>query len=180
MTKKTQAVNARAQSKAQSADVVLRKAHTQYEAGRLRSAFRLMLSAAKLGDPYGMHGLGYFYDTGVGVKPNRDLAMYWYKRARRRGVPGAANNIGTIYRDEGRPRDALRWFQRAYAAGDIGANLEIARLYLGILATPEAAFPHLERILAAKPGIEVTRHTREQAALLFKELKRSTIGGSHR
>ena len=66
-----------------------RRAHNQWEAGKLRSAFRLMLSAAKLGDPAAMSNLGYFYDRGIGVKKNRAAAMSWYRKACERGNPGA-------------------------------------------------------------------------------------------
>src|SRR5580692_7510398 len=67
------------------------RAHTQWDAGNRRSAFRLMLAAAKSGGDMGaMLNLGYFYDVGIGVKRNRAAAMYWYQRAYRRGFASAA------------------------------------------------------------------------------------------
>ena len=71
-----------------------------WEAGRLRSAFRLMHAAAKLGAYAATHNLGYMYDVGIGVKKNRNSAMYWYRKSLRKGFAGSANSIGTIYRDE--------------------------------------------------------------------------------
>jgi hypothetical protein len=56
-------------------DVLFAKASEQWDRGKLRSAFHLFLSAAKRGDPSAQHDLGYFYDVGVGVKPNRGLAQ---------------------------------------------------------------------------------------------------------
>ena len=38
------------------------RAHRQWDSGNLRSAFRLMLSAAKLGDTAAMSNLGHFYE----------------------------------------------------------------------------------------------------------------------
>ena len=59
--------------------------------------------------------------------------MYWYRRAVRQGQAAAANNIGTIYRDEGRLRLAIRWFAKAADLGDGDALLEMAKLYAGPL-----------------------------------------------
>ena len=63
---------------------MLVRAHEQWESGKHRSAFRLVLSAAQLGDPGAMMGLGYYYDMGIGVKKNRAAAIKWYKKADRR------------------------------------------------------------------------------------------------
>jgi uncharacterized protein len=149
------------------------RAHENWNTGQLRSAFQLMLSAAKLGDSGAMVNTGYFYDLGIGVKKNRDSAMAWYKRAYRCGNAGGATNVGTIYRDEHKTRRSILWFQKAHAAGDIDANLEIARLYLDQIEDPDRAVPYLERVLAAKPGSEVTRNSREEARLLLKGLKKA-------
>jgi len=102
---------------------LLLRAHKQWNDGKPRSAFRLILAAAKLGDPYGQQNLGYFYDVGIGVKPNRAAAMHWYMRAYRQGDCCSANNIGTIYRDEGDSTRALEWFERAVDLGDSGSGV---------------------------------------------------------
>lgn len=49
----------------------------QWERGKLQSAFRLFLAAAKAGDEGAQINLGYFYDVGIGVKRNRGAALYW-------------------------------------------------------------------------------------------------------
>jgi TPR repeat protein len=69
------------------------------------------------------------------VKPNRALALYalalyWYRRAYRRGYRSAANNVGIVYRNEGKPRQALSWFKRAVALKDADANVEIAKIHI--------------------------------------------------
>src|ERR1035441_8006286 len=67
-------------------------------------------------------------------KDNKQAALYWYKRAYRRGEGTAAHNIGTVWRDDGNFPRALYWFERALQlnGGDDGeANFEIAKLYLG-------------------------------------------------
>ena len=57
--------------------------------------------------------------------------MHWPgTRAYRQGDASAANNIGTIWRDRRRPKQALLWFRRAVKLGNVSSNLEIAKIYL--------------------------------------------------
>lgn len=151
------------------ADSLLRRAYEQSELGKQRSAFRLYLAAAKLGDSYGQQALGYCYDVGVGVKPNRSAAMRWYLLAFRKGNTSAANNIGTIYRDEGDLKRALKWFERAIALGEIDANLEIAKIYLREKDRTAEALPYLRKILKGKPGMTVTIDYFKKAQRLLKK-----------
>ncbi len=64
---------------------------------------------------------------GIGVKPNRERALYLYRRAYRSGLGGAASNIGCLFRDEKNSKPALAWFKRA---NDGDADLAIAKMYL--------------------------------------------------
>ncbi len=153
------------------ADALFAKASEQWERGKLRSAFRLFLSAAKRGDPSAQHNLGYFYDVGIGVKPNRVAALYWYKRAFRRGYRAAASNIGMIFRDEEKPKQALSWFQRAIRLGDADANLEVAKIYLQEEADVARAIVYLKRTAEAQP-CDVTEGSKIEAQRLIKRLVR--------
>jgi TPR repeat protein len=103
------------------------RADQEEERGNLRSAFRLMLSAARLGDTGAQVNVGNYYDDAKGVQRNRSAALYWYKRAYRRGDSGAANNIGVLWRKEKQFKRALGWFVRAVKLGDDEANLEIGK-----------------------------------------------------
>ena len=151
-------------------DRLFAKASEQWDRGKLRSAFRLFLSCAKRGDPGAQHNIGYFYDVGVGVRPNRTAAVYWYKRAFRRGYRTAASNIGTIFRDEGRTEQALSWFKRAIKLGDADANLEIAKI-LRKQGLAEKAVAYLKRIETAKSS-DVTQASRQEAKRLLTQLVR--------
>jgi len=153
----------------QKADALFLRAHYQSEAGKHRSAFRLLLSAAKLGESYAQMSLGYVYDLGIGVKRNRAAAMRWYMRAYRQGNMSAANNIGTIHRDEGDSKRALRWFERAVALGDVDASFEIARMFLREKDKISKALPFLRRVMKGRPGLTVTIHSYEQAQRLLKK-----------
>lgn len=145
-----------------------------WDQGRLREAFRLFLAAAKAGDSGAQLNVGHFYDMGHGVKRSRDQAMYWYRRALRRGEAAAANSIGTLYRDEGRLRLAIRWFEKAVSLGDDGALLNMARLYLGPLKDVPRARRLLSRVLFSK---RVSVDSQEQAERLLRELKQRQRDG---
>ena len=132
------------------------RAEREDDRGRFISAFRLYQKAAKAGSLDVHVNLGYCYDIGRGVQRNRKRAMYWYKRAYRRGDYSAASNIGTIYRDEGRTARALYWFRRAVALGLEDANLEIAKLYLKQGASKPAA-AYLKKVLRAHNVCEASQ-----------------------
>jgi len=115
------------------------------------------------------------YDTGVGIKRNRQTALYWYKRAYRRGCAAAAHNIGTVWRDDRNFKRALYWFGRALDlnGGDDGeASFEIAKLYLsGKPNLPKAIF-HLKRAIRSK---NVTEDCVEQAKRILKHTTRKGV-----
>lgn len=94
--------------------------------------------------------------------------MYWYRRAARRGDAAAASNAGCIYRDEGRIKLALRWFEKAVALDLDDAMLEIAKLCLGPLGDAKRAKRLLAKVLSSK---EVAVATQEEAVRLRKEFQ---------
>lgn len=157
-------------TRAVEAEKLFGRAETARDKGRLRSAFRLMQTAARLGSSSAMCNLGYFYDCGIGTSKNRDLAMYWYKRSYRKGVAAGANNIGTIYRDEHKSKLAIGWFEKASEPWDRDPNFEIAKLYVNQLDDSEAAIPHLNLVARAKPGVSVDEDSWKEARLLLKKL----------
>ena len=143
------------------------------ESGDHKAAFRLMLKAAKLGELGAQTNVGYMYDTGSGVRHNQASALKWYKRAYRRGEVCAANNIGTIWRDEKNFKKALYWFRRVIALrkGDDGdAELEIGKLYLRNNNIRLATY-HLKRVLKSR---NVTEAGQEEAEKCLSQISRST------
>lgn len=137
--------------------------------GRLRTAFRLFLAAAKAGDLGSQVNVGYCYNTGSGVRRDPVEALYWYRRAYRRGDASAANNIGIIWRDEGRWQRALRWFRRAVDLGDEDANLEIAKYYIRIVHHDARALPYLKRVCKSD---WVSEASAEEARRLLKKFQK--------
>lgn len=138
--------------------------------GEWRSAFRLFRAAAKAGDLGSQLNVGYCYDTGKGVRQNVAKALYWYRRAYRRGDSCAATNIGTIWRDRQKPERALYWFRRAVQMGDAGANLEIAKLFLTTGKNHQEAVRHLELVCQSDQESEACE---EEAQRLLKLTQRA-------
>jgi TPR repeat protein len=123
----------------------------------------------KAGDSSCQLNLGYCYDVGVGVKRNRQKALYWYLRAHRRGESCAASNIGTVWHDEGQLERALAWFHRAVKLGDGDANLEIALIYLRDDTKKRHAISYLAKTCKAK---HVTEQSVKEASRLVKAIRR--------
>ncbi|MBI1740725.1 MAG: sel1 repeat family protein [Acidobacteriales bacterium] len=143
-------------------------ADKEWERGRVGLAFRLMLAAAKMGESGAQVNVGKMYDDAIGTKRNKEAALYWYRRAYRRGESTAAHNIGTVWRDDGNFRRALYWFERAIQmnGGDDGeASLEIAKLYLGEDQDPGKAAFFLRGVCKSK---NVTQAAVEEARRLLQ------------
>jgi len=145
------------------------RAAAQEEKGKLRSAFRLYLAAAKAGDSGCQVNLGNFYDDAIGVRRNRSAALHWYKLAYRRGESIAASNIGVMLRKEGHVKRALAWFEKAVELGDEEAHLENAKHYLRDENNPVQALPHLKKVCQSNC---VTEAGREEGTKLLKLAKR--------
>ena len=160
---------------APAVDTPFSEASRLLERGKIQEAFRLFFEAAKTGDSRAQLNVGYLYDTGQGVSRSRTQALQWYRKAVKQGEAAAANNIGTIYRDEGRLRLAVRWFEKAAAMGDGDALLEVAKLYAGPLEEPARARKLLLRVRSSKRAAAESRdeaerllHTLEQRERLSK------------
>jgi TPR repeat protein len=133
-----------------------------------------MLAAAKMRESGAQVNVGYMYDSAVGTRRNKQAALYWYKRAYRRGESTAAHNIGTVWRDDGNFPRALHWFERALQmnGGDDGeANFEIAKLYLEKGQDPRKAAFFLKKVCRSK---NVTQDCLEQAQRLLKRTSTSS------
>jgi TPR repeat protein len=138
------------------------------DAGHHREAFRLFQEAARAGHQASWLNVGYCFDVGLGVRRSRERALFWYRKAAKAGDGAAANSIGTVYRDEGRPRLAARWFLKAVSLDEADALLDLAKLYLGPLNDPAKARSALARVARAR---NVTENTREQAEALLSQMR---------
>lgn len=146
-----------------------RRASQLAGAGRHGEAFKLFRRLAMQDNAFGLFSVGYCYDVGEGVKRSPDRALLWYRRAFAKHpdwIP--AHNIGTIYRDLGRPRLALRWFQKSIELGGEDSRFEIAKLYLGPLEDRLAARKTLEGLLRRPIYLDFPETIEDARALLEK------------
>jgi len=157
-------------AEANSANLLYQRGDEAWQGGQLRPAFRFFLAAAKSGMVAAFSTVGNFYDHAIGVKANRDAALYWYRLAYRNGARSVANNIGCILRDRKRLRQAIKWFRRAVRQNDGDANLNIAKIYLG-----RGDFSRAERYLqTTAESAWATEASKEEANLLLRELRTRT------
>jgi TPR repeat protein len=150
------------------ADRLFVRADRHADRGEMKSAFRLMLASVKLGNTGAQINVGNYYADGKGVRRSRSKALYWYKRAYRRGDSCAAHNIGILWRDEGKLQRALYWFFRAVSLGDDGSNLDIGKHFLHNEKSPRRAIPYLTRVLRSDWVCEADS---EVAAELLRKAK---------
>ncbi len=154
-------------SRKSEVDALFFRADKEWNRGKLRSAFRLFLLAAKGGDKASQVNVGNFYSDGTGIRRNIPKALYWYRRAYRRGDASAANNIGIVWRDAGNQQRALSWFLRAVKLGNDGSNLEIAKYYLRNANDPTSAISYLEKVCqsdhASEGEVEKAKRALKQA-----------------
>ena len=154
-------------------DQAERAAHTTWERGDLKQAFKQYLAIAKLGCDGAWINVGYFYDVGIGVKRNRKQALYWYRRAYRSGHSAAASNIATLYRDEGRSRLEVIWYKKSAALGDADAAVEVAKHYLsgtGVRKHRGHALAYLNRAIAT-PSPYITKASLNEARRILRKLQ---------
>jgi TPR repeat protein len=118
-----------------------------------------------------MLDLGYFYDEGVGTRQDKIKAMFWYKRAYRRGSSAAASNIAILYRERNQARQVFHWFRRAAALGDGDAQVDLAKLFLDGKGVRRSALKAKAALLAALASDLITEAAREEAAVLLSEIE---------
>lgn len=142
--------------------------------GEMRSAFRNFLAAAEAGMAPAFRVVGQFYHYGEGVKADESAAISWYRRASANGDESAANNIGCIWRDRGKPGSALRWFKRAVELGDADANLEVAKVYV-LKGDLSKARRYLDKTIRSQWA---TEQSKQSARRLLRESHRPDPPGT--
>ena len=149
------------------------RADAMWDRGQLRNAFRLFLAAARAGDKASQLNVGYFYDKGIGVSRNDSTALYWYRRAYKRGDASAANNIAIIWRVRGNAKRSLFWFDRAVSLGNDDSNIEIAKHYLDEKNAPARAISFLKSVIKSHRVAESTLGEAKRLLTLAKSKLRT-------
>jgi TPR repeat protein len=92
-------------------------------------AFRLNYIAAQEGMHDAVLAMGWFYLNGVGVMPDEQTAIHWYRKSARHGEPMAMYSRGEIAYLGGDYAEALVWFKRAAENGHQRSNLWMGKMY---------------------------------------------------
>jgi TPR repeat protein len=153
-----------------SSDDLFLEADKQWDAGNLKDAFRLFSIAAERGNAAARVNLGYFFNMGIGTSRNESKAIFWYKKAARKGDVCAYTNIGTIYRDYNNFERARFWFLKAIENGDGDAALELGKLYLLSQKPRRLVFAEKYFYLTLQAK-NVTQMSKEEAERLLRKIK---------
>lgn len=104
------------------------EADDAYNSGNMELAFQLFSRAAEDGDASAMSRLAMMYGDGEGVAYDFDKSVYWDLQAIEAGCISSMSNLAITYRNHGDAREARKWFEKAWEAGDVDAALDLAKL----------------------------------------------------
>ncbi|MFT3734197.1 MAG: tetratricopeptide repeat protein [Rhodocyclaceae bacterium] len=145
------------------------QAHDAWDSNQAARAFQLFSQAANAGQENSMLNLGYFYDEGLGTRQDKDKAMYWYKRAYRKGSAAAASNIAILYRERSNLRLMFQWFKKSAELGDGDSAVELAKLYLEGTGVRRSKADAVRWLAAATSALFISEAGREEALMLLLE-----------
>ena len=92
-------------------------------------AFALNQRAAEQGMHDAVLAMGWFYLNGVGVEPDEEEAVRWYRKSARQGDPRAMFSLGYIAYMSRDFSEALNWFTRADEKGHARSKYWIGKMY---------------------------------------------------
>jgi TPR repeat protein len=98
-------------------------------AGDPKRSFELNAAAAANGHREAVLAMGWYYLGGVGVPRDVELAKQWYRKSAQQKDARAMFSLGQLACVQGRPDEALPWFQRASSEGHARSFYCMARLY---------------------------------------------------
>ena len=74
----------------------VKSAFDAFDEGQCSEALKLMLPAAKRGNPYAQVNVGVFFELGMGVDRDDEVALNWYIKAANQGLPKAQFNAAVL------------------------------------------------------------------------------------
>jgi hypothetical protein len=99
-----------------------------YRKGDFATAMDEWAILAKYGDAAAQTNIGEMYLRGEGVDKDRDIAIYWFRKAAHRDFPEAEYRLGRAHLGED-DEEAVRWFKTAVEHGHIQSLNSLAALY---------------------------------------------------
>lgn len=115
-----------------------------YEIENYREAERWCLTAAYYNFDQSQYILGYMYEHGIGVKKNRESAIFWFEKSVLHNNDRAQNDLGVIYYsatdDPISKLKGIELFRDSAKQGNILAQLNLANHYFSIQSVKMASF----------------------------------------
>ena len=145
------------------------KADALYDSGRFNDAFKMFVELCNAGDAASCSRVAIMYGDGRGVEYDFEKSVEWDLRALELGNVSSLLNLGVTFRTHGAAREARKYFERAIAAGDGDAMLELAKL-LDVSDFETANVLRLLRLMLESDS--VTEGSREEASSLVTEIER--------
>lgn len=166
-------------SEQSDAGALYAQADALFDRGVPERAIPLLRRGAALGDASAADRLGCAYADGEGVRRSFALAERWLRVARKRGSSIAAANLAVVYADQGRWRDAARFWRIALREGDLGCALDLAMCHLeglGVQRDPRKAHELLQRAARGRPRLDITQYEQETVMALLGVLCARGLG----
>jgi TPR repeat protein len=146
-----------------------------FQRGRYLTAMELALPRAQLGDPAAQTLVAEILDGGLGVRRNREQAMFWYEQAANGGDPTGMFKYAILLMERSRSKDDRKkaddLMKRAADLGNASAQFNYAQVL--VADTPGekgllAALPYYEK--SAEQGIADAQYAVSQIYINMKDL----------
>ena len=126
-----------------------------------------LMKKAEQGDASSQFSLAFSYHLGLGVSPDHEEALRWYRAAAEQGYMPTQETLGDMYYNgNGVPQDyqeAVRWYRALAEQGDTGAQNKLGSMYEKEQGVPQDYIQaHMWYNLAA--ASRLTTDDREKAA----------------
>ena len=123
-----------------------------------------LMKKAEQGDASSQFSLAFSYHLGLGVSPDHEEALRWYRAAAEQGYMPAQETLGDMYYNgNGVPQDyqeAVRWYRAAAEQGDADAQNNLGVMYNKGQGVPQDYIQaHMWCNLAASHGGDEERET---------------------
>jgi TPR repeat protein len=140
---------------------------------KYQRAFQAFRALANRGYAAAMSRLATMYDFGHYVDYDFDAVLYWETQALEHGFSAGRYNLGVTWRRHGDLRKARDWFESALQHGDLGAALQLAKLYCVSDKENERVKALLRQVVADPDAvrIKVTEADYEEAQALLDEFE---------
>lgn len=107
----------------------------EYENGNYEAAFEIFMTLAKMGEANAQLSIACMYESGMGVQPNPEASVKWYRLAAEQGHPIAQNNLAAVLLDTN-PKEAVQWLFNAAENNVSFAQSMLGDIYSGFYNLP--------------------------------------------